>query len=74
MLVFEAVVNKEDVVPARAALGDGDFMWVSAEQYASMSKGVAEVRTPACLVRCFCFKPKSHDYGKIWRYLFEVLP
>lgn len=44
MLVFEAVVKQEDVVPARAALEDGDFMWVSADEYSTMASDISEVR------------------------------
>lgn len=43
VLLYEAVVNKHEVVPARAALSDEDAMWVSAEQYASMRENADEV-------------------------------
>jgi hypothetical protein len=43
VLIYEAVVDEDDVVPARAGLNPDDFMWVSAEQYLCMSEGIGEV-------------------------------
>jgi hypothetical protein len=54
VLVYEAVVDRDDVVPYRAGLVDKDVMWVYSGEYADMRDNIGEVC--AALLRSCSFQ------------------